>query len=136
MNAEKLYKHPIRWKIILSLAVVVPLGFAAKFYFGPAWFWVQNSLSGVFYEIFWCLVICFFMIKTAVWKIVLGVFIGTSALEFLQLVHPKILETVRSHFIGRTLIGTRFTWLDFPYYLIGCLIGWLWIDQIRKSVKS
>ena len=136
MKKGKFFQNPIRQKIILSLMILVPLGFATKFYSGPAWFWVQNSLSGVFYEIFWCLVVCFFLMKATAWKIGLWVFIGTSALEFLQLIHPKELEAIRSHFIGRTLIGTRFTWLDFPYYLIGCLIGWFWITQIRKRVQS
>jgi hypothetical protein len=136
MKTDKSYQSSIRRKIILSLLILVPLGFATKFYSGPAWFWVQNSLSGVFYEIFWCLVLCFFLTNAAAWKIGAWVFIGTSALEFFQLIHPKILEAIRSHFIGRTLIGTQFSWLDFLYYLIGCSIGCFWIVQIRKQFKS
>jgi hypothetical protein len=39
-----------------SLLVTVPVGVYTKFHQGPAADWVNNSLGGVFYEIFW---VCF-----------------------------------------------------------------------------
>jgi hypothetical protein len=38
------------------------------------------------------------------------VLVATCLLEFLQLWHPPLLEAVRSTFIGRTVLGTSFTW--------------------------
>jgi hypothetical protein len=39
------------------LLVTIPVGVYTKFYQGPAADWVNNSLGGVFYEIFWCLLV-------------------------------------------------------------------------------
>ena len=115
---------------LISLLIVIPLGFATKFYNGIYANWVNNSLGGVFYEIFWCLVIFLICSKLSPFIIASIVFIFTSVLEFLQLWKTPFLEIIRSNFIGRTLIGTSFTWSDFPYYLIGCvasifLIRWI-----------
>ena len=52
-----------------------------------------------------------------------AVFSMTSILEFLQLWHPAFLETIRESFIGRTLIGTTFSWPDFPHYAAGSALG-------------
>jgi len=70
--------------------------------------------------------------KKLINKIPLWVFIITCALEVLQLWHPKFLEMIRSSFIGSALIGTTFSWLDFPHYAIGCFIGWQWLRWLEK----
>ena len=42
-----------RWPTIISIFGIVPIGFYSKFYRGSAAQWVNGSLGGVFYEIFW-----------------------------------------------------------------------------------
>jgi hypothetical protein len=121
-----------RLATLLSLLAVMPLGFTAKFYAGPAATWVNNSLSGVLYEIFWCLLIFLFLPRARPQPIALFVLAATCLLEFLQLWHPPLLEAVRSYFLGRAVLGTTFTWWDFPYYFIGCGIGWLWVRWLRS----
>lgn len=32
--------------------------------------------------------------------------------------------------LGRTLIGTTFSLWDFPHYVLGCVLGWLWLRQL------
>ncbi len=120
---------------LLSLVLIVPLGFYSKFYSGFAHQWVNDSLGGAFYEIFWCLIAFLFFDDKAPWKIALTVFLITCSLEFLQLWHPPFLELVRSIFIGRTIIGTSFVWSDFSYYLFGSLTGWLWLLMLQKKLK-
>ncbi|NOZ60046.1 MAG: DUF2809 domain-containing protein [Calditrichaeota bacterium] len=118
-----------------SLILIIPIGFASKFYSGAAANWVNNSLGGFFYVIFWCL---FFHLAVAgakplliaAW--VLGV---TSLLEFTQLWHPPMLEWMRSFFLGRALIGTSFVWSDFFYYFLGAIVGWGWLHLLRKFEK-
>jgi hypothetical protein len=86
------------------------------------------------YEVFWILLAFFFFpTKRSAIRIPVCVFIITAILEFLQLSHPWFLEEVRSYFLGRALIGTTFTWFDFPHYAIGCVIGWL---AIRKMATT
>lgn len=117
----------------LSLLVVVPLGFYSKFYRGPATEWVSGSLGGVLYEIFWCLLIFLCFPRTKPLRIAGIVLAVTCLLEFLQLWHPPFLETLRSCFLGRALLGTTFTWLDLPHYLAGSLLGWLWVERLRRK---
>lgn len=49
--------------LTLSLLIVTPLGFLSKFYTGPARQWVNHYAGDVLYEIFWCLVIFWFIPK-------------------------------------------------------------------------
>ena len=124
----------VRWTLI-SILIIVPLGLYSKFYSGQAENWVNNSLGGVLYVIFWCLFAFLFLSNTKPWKIAAVVFAVTCFLEFLQLWPPTFLEFLRSNFVGRTILGTSFTWLDFPYYLVGCGIGWLWMKFLQKHSR-
>jgi len=115
----------LRIHISVFLIIIIPLGFLTKVYSGPASFWVNNSLCGILYEIFWCLVLFLFLPSANIFKISLFVFNATGVLECLQLWHPPFLEILRKTFIGRTVLGTTFIWSDFFYYFIGCLLGYL-----------
>lgn len=119
-----------KW-ILLSLCVVTPAGFLCKSYTGPGRDWFFHYGGGVLYEIFWCLMLFFFWPRRrAAVPIALGVFIITCILEVMQLWHAGFLQQIRSTFLGRALIGDTFVWLDFPHYLLGCLIAWLWMRAI------
>ena len=122
-----------KYQTLLSLLLLIPVGFYSKFYNGPAFVWVNNSLGGMFYEIFWCLVVFLFLNKITPWKIAFSVFVITCSLEFLQLWHPPFLEIIRSTFIGRTVIGTTFAWSDYIYYVAGSLTGWIWIELLKHK---
>ena len=124
----------VRPRIFISLCTIVPLGFLIKFYSGSGHEWFNYYGAGALYEIAW--ILFFFLIfphKGAINVITIWVFIITCVLEVLQLWHPLILEQIRASFLGSTLIGTTFSWLDFPHYVLGCALGWLWIRQIGKS---
>ena len=124
-----------RWTLI-SIGITVPVGFFTKSYRGPAQPWVNDSLGGLFYAVFWCLVAYLFADRLKPWVIAVSVLIATCFLECLQLWHPPFLEYPRGFFIGRTVLGTSFSWLDFPYYIIGGLIGWMWIVWIKRTITA
>jgi hypothetical protein len=130
-------QHLVRKRVLLSLALVTPLGFLFKLYAGPGHRWLNNSVAGVLYEVFWCLVLFFIWPRRryATWLAVLVLAI-TSLLEVLQLWHPMLLEQVRATFLGQALIGTTFSWGDFPYYVLGCALGWLWMQALSRSPRS
>jgi len=120
-----------KWVLILLL-VIIPLGFYTKIYSGPGARWVNDSLGGLFYEIFWCLLVFLFLVNARAWFIATSVFIVTCFLEVLQLWHNEFLEIIRSNFIGRTVLGTSFSLYDFIYYFIGSGIGYLILTRLQK----
>lgn len=128
----------IFWKqkvflISVSILIVIPLGLFSKFYQGLAQEWVNNYSGGIWYEIFWCLLAFYFVKDQKYLKLIpIYVFIITCILEILQLLHPPILELFRSYLIGKLLLGTTFSWWDFPHYLIGCFLGYLWLRKIAN----
>ena len=129
---RKIFLHTRKWSII-SIIIIIPVGFYTKFYPGPASGWVNNSLGGILYVIFWSLVFYLIGPKTNPLKVVTIVFILTGMLEFLQLWHPVILESIRSHFLGRSIIGSSFSQSDFFYYFIGAITAYLLIMFIRRT---
>ena len=125
-----------RWTL-LSIIIVVPVGFLTKCYSGPGSDWVNNSLGGVLYILFWSLAFSLIFGKARAWKIVLTVLLATSGIEILQLWHPNFLEEIRSTFIGVTLLGNSFSWLDMLHYVIGSLLSWVVLhllsgNQVRR----
>lgn len=123
-----------KWKwTLLSLAIVVPAGFGSRLCHVPATPWANNLVGSALYEIFWCLVFSLIFHGARSRGIAAGVFIATCALEFLQLWHPPLLEAWRSTFLGAAILGSTFAWEDFPTYLIGSLLGWLWLRLIAGN---
>ena len=88
------------------------MGFATKIYEGPGSAWISASLGGTFYVVFWVFVLLALFPSLSAGKTALSVLAGTVVLECLQLWHPPLLESVRNSFLGRTILGTTFSWLD------------------------
>ncbi|CAD5957470.1 hypothetical protein PCC9214_02957 [Planktothrix tepida] len=122
--------------ILISLIALIPIGLASKFYKGPFDLWLNNSVGGVFYEIFWVLLVVFINPILSPGWVAFWVFIVTSILEFAQLWKPPFLEVIRATLLGRLLLGTTFSWWDFPYYVIGCGLAWLGLKYLKSSLKS
>lgn len=125
---------------LLFLLFLIPLGFSTKFYSGFAELWVNNSLGGVLYVIFFAILFSIIIPQIRSWKISLFVFSMTSFIEILQLWHPPFLEQIRSNFFGRTLLGNCFVWSDFFYYFIGMILAvfllHFWDKLEKKSYKN
>ena len=124
-----------KWTLA-AILVITPLGFYSKFYTGPGSSWVNNSLGGVLYVIFWVLVFSVIFVRTRPWKIAGIVVLITCMLEFLQLWHPRFLELIRSTFIGATLLGNSFSWLDLAHYLAGSGLAFVLLTGLQKREES
>ena len=113
--------------------ILIPIGLYTKSYGGIGHIWVHDSLGGVLYVVFWCLVaFVFFPHPRNNLKIVLSVLIITSIIEFTQLSHHPFLQYVRSYRLGQYLIGTTFVLSDFAYYVVGAVIGLITLKMIGR----
>jgi len=122
--------------LFFSVLIIVPLGLLTKTYHGPGRIWVNYSLGGVFYEIFFCLIVAIIFPAARPWKIAGWVFLITAVLELLQLYHPPWLTVLRTFWLGHLLLGNSFSVWDFPHYLLGCLLGGSGIYVINRIFKS
>ena len=85
-----------RLRVLLSLIIVVRLGFALKVYPDPGQNWVINYAAGILYELLWCLALFLFRPRREdAGRIALIVLTATCLLEVLQLWHPGPLEQIR-----------------------------------------
>lgn len=109
-----------RARLGLALAVVVPLGFATKLTDAEL---VRGYLGGVLYVVFWILLVLFARPRLRPGSVAVVVFLATCALEAIQLWHPPWLEHIRATFLGHALLGSTFSWWDFPCYAAGAALG-------------
>ena len=122
---------------VISMLIVVPLGLLSKKYTGFADEWIHHNAGDIFYQIFWCLFIFFFIpTRSAANRIPILVFFLGCIVEFTQMWHTPELEWIRSYFWGRLLLGASFDWREFPTYALGSIIGWLWLLSIGKYTKQ
>lgn len=133
--------HPSKYflyRAILFVAVVgiIPLGLATKMYQGIGQAWVEHFLGDVLYQMLWIMLICLIWVRASAAKVAISVFLAASAIEFLQLWQPPFLQMARSSVLGKLILGTTFTWWDFPYYFLGSVFGWLWIHFLKKKLFS
>lgn len=127
-------KHKLS-KIILII-IIIPLGLLSKQYHGLGASWINDFSGDILYEVFWCLFLSLFFVpsRQVILKIAMSVFIITCIIEISQLWQTGFLIWIRSHTIGKLLLGTTFSWLDFPHYLLGCVLGWLLLIKFTPSV--
>lgn len=122
------------WLTVVALMVIGPLGLLSKVYDGPGREWVNDSSGDVLSGIFLCLLVALpFRDWKTIRMIPWWVFGVACVIEFSQLWHEPTLVQVRSTVLGRLLLGNTFSWLDFPHYAAGCVLGAIMLRQLRKS---
>ncbi|MFT5526474.1 MAG: hypothetical protein ACI9HK_004451 [Pirellulaceae bacterium] len=125
--------------ILAAVPLVTAFTFVAHYYQGPFQNFVRYwGPASVGYVVFFML--CWFFVfpwRKAILPIVVGVFLTTCGLEFLQLYKPDWLIEMRATFLGRAILGNTFSWFDFPAYIVGALVGaWLLYSFVKWSVAE
>ena len=123
-------------KIALVLLILVPLGFSTKFYHGPLAGWVNNGAGDILYPIFWFFLLVAVSPKISCKAAAFTVFLFSSAVEVTQLFQWPVLVLLRKSFIGRTVVGSGFEWVDFLYYAIGSVAAFILGRNLLKSPES
>jgi Protein of unknown function (DUF2809) len=134
MNVRQKIFVAYRWRMLESAIALIPLGYFIRFY-GPGPEWLNDALGSVTYEMFWITLGLGIWPKIRPLHMAAVVGIATSLLEFLQLWHPPVLQALRHTLLGRLILGTTFSWLDFPAYAGGSILG-LWWGQVLLPHRS
>ena len=117
MNARSHY----RLSLAIGIALMVALGLGSKAYTGPGAQWVNHYSGDVLYEIFWIWLVGWFWSRCRAVKVAIAVFLITAVIEFTQLIpFPAVWQ---ANILWRLLLGTSFSWWDFPYYALGSALG-------------
>lgn len=118
-----------RWILLINIALIMPLGYVVRFAGNG---WLNDFLGSVAYEVFWVLLFALFWPRVARWRIAIAVCLGTCSIEFLQLWQNPLYLAAKATFIGRLVLGNAFYWGDFPAYIIGSGIAWLWAIALHR----
>ncbi|NJD20447.1 MAG: DUF2809 domain-containing protein, partial [Gemmatimonadetes bacterium] len=86
--------------------------------------------GGFLYVVFWVVLVLTLRPGLSERRVAGAVLAVTCVLEFLQLWHPPFLEAARRPFLGQALLGSHFSWSDFPYYVAG---AWAAAAVVRLS---
>ena len=121
-----------RWQWVGLAALIVPLGLWLRFS-APVPEWLRDGSGGVLYVLFWMLAFLVVNPDTPSSRLAVTVFIATCGVEFSQAIHVAWLERLRATLPGRLILGTMFSWGDFPPYAVGAILGWLVLRAKEKS---
>ena len=122
-TSQKIPLFRRRLAFLVTVLAVTPLGFATKLYVGVGESWVHLYAGDILYPVFWYFLFLTFFPRFNPYLLAALNLAFDSICEFSQLLQTPLLESIRSTFIGRTLIGTGFDSHDFYYYLIGNILA-------------
>lgn len=126
-----------RYRLILliSMVALIPIGYGARFYLSPELEWLRNLIGNIAYECFWILLVAFLVPRLAPWRIAVGVCLASFGIEILQLWQTDWLRDLRQTLFGKLVLGNSFYWPDFLQYILGSLVGWLWLRALTRRLK-
>ncbi len=121
-----------RVALFLNIIPIFIIGLTSEFYSGPGQEFFNDYLGDFLYQIFLILLIVFIFPQASPSKTAWGVLIFNCIIEFSQLWRPAFLQAVRATLFGRLFLGSGFAWEDFIGYILGCILGWVWVVRLKS----
>lgn len=127
---------PLRSRLaaVATMVAAVPMGYWVRFH-GPGPEGLNDALGSVAYEWFWIALFWGCFPRQSPFRIALAVLLATCGLEFLQLWQPPFLQALRATLPGRLVLGNTFNWTDFPPYMVGSALGYVWVQCLSKALR-
>lgn len=111
-----------RLRLLAAIALVIPLGYVLRV--TPTLpEWSRNFLGNIAYCLLWSLMVAVIVPKLPALRLAI---IGSGLvvlIEFSQLIEFDWLNDLRSHQLGRLILGSGFTWIDQLEYLVAAPIN-------------
>ncbi len=126
-------KYYLRHRLLflINILAIVPLGYIVRFgHILPEF--ISDAGGGIAYELFWILLVLTIFPRANIRITAISICLATCAIEFLQLYQPPWLQAIRATLPGRLVLGTTFSWSDFPPYFIGSALGLLWTYYLDR----
>lgn len=126
----------MKYRAVLAInaILITPIGYAVRLSPTlPEWF--RNLFGNVAYETLLILLLLLIVPKMKPIAGAISVCLFSFVIELSQLSKDPILVAARSNLLGRLILGNGFTWEDFPLYVLGSLVGWAWVIQLRRWVS-
>ena len=121
--------------LLLTLGIIIPIGWVI-------WMgqetepWLKNGIGNITYEIFGIFLLAIIWPRSSLIKVAIGICLVTCGVEFLQGWQPPFLQALRSTFLGTIILGNHFSWLDFPWYILGSFLAWGSAEWLRRRCTS
>lgn len=127
-----------RWRALTLIPMVIVFGLACKQYQGPGFDLINNfGPASVAYVVL--LTLLLFVASPNPQRIIhiaVAAFAITCAIEFMQLWQPMWLMGIRKTLPGRLILGTTFSWLDFPAYVFGAIVSVVILKAISRPHQA
>ncbi len=120
-----------RLKSLLVLILLIPLGLGTKSYRGFLGHFIRASGGGFFYTVFLFFCLRLLFPRQSRRNAALSATLASIAVECLQLWQPPFLQAIRQTTGGALLLGSSFSWVDWPPYLLGGIAAFF----VAKSLK-
>jgi Protein of unknown function (DUF2809) len=134
LRSSKLVHLRYRLAAVATMVAAVPIGYWVRFH-GPGPEGLNDALGSVAYEWFWIALFWGCFPGRSAFRISLAVLLATCGLEFLQLWQPTFLQALRATIPGRLVLGNTFSWTDFPPYIVGSVLGYVWVQGLSKALR-
>lgn len=123
-----------RYRVALFVGMVgiIPLGYWVRFSTVLNAPLLQDIGGSLAYQVLVMMAAAFLWPRVSPGRCAAGVFVFSSAIEFLQLCKAPALLAVQRTWLGRVILGNTFLWSDFPPYAVGCVLGWWVLRGLRR----
>ena len=85
-----------RLALLISIGVIVPIGYSGRFYLSPDLEWLRNWIGNLAYDCFWVFLTLLVWPQISPLHAAIGVCLASFGIEFLQLWQPPWLQASRA----------------------------------------
>jgi hypothetical protein len=130
-------KYYLRHRLLflVNILAIVPLGYVIRFsQILPKY--ISDAGGGIAYVLFWMFLVLLIYPTANVRFTAISICLATCMIELLQLYQAPWIAAIRATLPGRLVLGTTFSWMDFPPYFIGSSLGLLWVYYLNRVVSG